>query len=258
MAPSPTSWLLGPAEGAAEQRLFCFPHAGSGASAFAAWRTHLPQGIGLYAVQLPARENRLGDPMPDSVEELARQAARALGPLLGPSYTLFGHSFGGLLAYALASELRALGHPLPRALLISSTRPPHLPDDALHTLPDAELLGRLREAGGVPEPLLHHKEFVSRLLVTLRTDLRLAAEYRPAPDPLPCPVRIFGAREDRVVPPDCLDGWREYADGDFGVHVGVGDLFTAITSSVPPHPRPPGPRAGSSAGAPSSQGDLRP
>ncbi|MER7767957.1 thioesterase domain-containing protein [Kitasatospora sp. NPDC096140] len=234
MTADPTPWLLGsPAGRGAGERLFCFPHAGGGASAFASWRPHLPDSVDLRPVQLPGRENRVGDPLPATLEELTVQVAGALLPLLEPPYVLFGHSFGGLLAYSLTRHLHEHGHPLPRALLISGARPPHLAaDTAYHALPHDELLDFLRATNGVPDVLLQHEEFVRRLLTGLRADLALAAEYRPAPAaPLPCDVRVFAATEDPVVPPAALEGWRAYAGGEFTVHRRPGDHHTVYEPS---------------------------
>ncbi|MEY9877106.1 medium-chain acyl-[acyl-carrier-protein] hydrolase [Streptacidiphilus sp. MAP12-33] len=244
MTTAPTPWLLGlPDLDPAKERLFCFPHAGAGASVFAPWRANLPESVGLFPVQLPGRENRFGDPMPDTLEELTEQTAQALLPLLRPPYVLFGHSFGGLLAFALARHLHDLGHPLPRVLLISGARPPHLPaGTALHALPHDRLLDHLRATNGVPEPLMQHEEFVRRLLHVVRTDLRVAAGFRPGrTTPLPCDTRVFAAADDPVVPPAVMQDWRDYVGGRFGVHQGPGDhyavydptggLFTTIVRS---------------------------
>jgi surfactin synthase thioesterase subunit len=200
---------------------------------FASWRSHLPDSLELCPVQLPGRENRLGDPMPDTLEELTQQTARALLPLLRPPYMLFGHSFGGLIAYALARYLHEQGYPLPRTLLISGTRPPHVPaKTTYHTLPHDELLDHLRATNGVPEPLLKHEEFVRRLLLVIRGDLRIAAEYIPRPAAiLPCDIQVFAAEDDPVVPPAVAAGWRGYAGGEFGIHRGPGDHYAVYDAS---------------------------
>ncbi|MEU6575133.1 alpha/beta fold hydrolase [Streptomyces sp. NPDC046805] len=232
--PAATPWLLGGLEADTSQvRLFCFAHAGSGASAFRPWQSRLPASVALCPVQLPGRENRIGDPMPDTLQELAEQTVQALLPLLRPPYLLFGHSFGGLLAYAVARRLHERGHSLPQALLISGARPPDLADGtAVHALPHDELLGHVRATGGIAEPLLKHEDFVRRLLAVLRNDLRIAAEYRPVPEtPLPCEVRVFAAEDDPVVPPAVVEGWRRYAGGEFSVHRGPGDHYAVYDVS---------------------------
>ncbi|MFJ8334373.1 thioesterase II family protein [Streptomyces sp. NPDC094437] len=273
MSPAPAPWLLGPpADDPSRTRVFCFPHAGSGASAFTAWRARLPEPLELCPVQLPGRESRFGDPMPDTMEELTEQTAQALLPFLRPPFVLLGHSFGGLLAYALTRYLRERGLPPPRALLISGARPPHVPAEAAHhTWPHERLVEHLRATGGVPDVLLQHEEFVRRLLQILRTDLRTAAGYRPAPAaPLACPVEVFAALDDPVVAPSAVAGWREYAGGEFGVHRGPGghyavydtsgDLFGAVVrSALAPRPGPGGDRASDGPEGPEGpEGDTTP
>ncbi|MFJ4840807.1 thioesterase II family protein [Streptomyces sp. NPDC088746] len=244
MISGPTPWLLAPpADGAAEERLFCFPHAGAGASVFGHWRARMPDSVDLFPVQLPGRENRSSDPMPDTLEELTEQTAEALLPYLRTPYVLLGHSFGGLLAYALARRLHEQGHPLPRRLLISGTRPPHLAaTTSYHTLSHDGLLGFLREINAVHDVLLEHEEFVRRLLHVLRTDLRIAAEYMPGTaTPLPCDIQAFAAADDPVVPAGLMEHWRDYTVSEFSVsrapggHHTVydvsGGLFAAIVRS---------------------------
>jgi medium-chain acyl-[acyl-carrier-protein] hydrolase len=234
MSGEPTRWILGTPAGSPDgDRLFCFPHAGSGASAFTAWRAHLPEAVELYPVQLPGRENRSGEPMPDTLDELAARLADDLLPLLRPPYLLFGHSFGGLVCYALTTELHRRGHPLPRQLLISGARPPHLAaKDAHHTLAHDELLSHVRDTGGISAPLLEHPAFVRRLLDVVRNDLRMAAEFSPAPAAaLPCPVTVFAAGDDPVVSPAEMEDWRDYAGGEFVMHRGPGDHYAVYDPS---------------------------
>ena len=52
-------------------RLLCFPHAGGAASFFRSWAEFVPDGVEAVAVRYPGREDRLFDPMADSLEDLA-------------------------------------------------------------------------------------------------------------------------------------------------------------------------------------------
>ncbi|HZH03347.1 MAG TPA: thioesterase domain-containing protein, partial [Myxococcaceae bacterium] len=45
----------------ARVRLFCFPHAGGGASAYRQWADLVPEWVEICAVQLPGRETRFGE-----------------------------------------------------------------------------------------------------------------------------------------------------------------------------------------------------
>ena len=57
-------------------RLFCFPHAGGGASAYRAWTKE--SALGAVPVQLPGRENRMRETPLLSMRAIVEQAAEAL------------------------------------------------------------------------------------------------------------------------------------------------------------------------------------
>jgi surfactin synthase thioesterase subunit len=105
-----TAWLrgLGSRELTAQRRLFVFPHAAAGASAYRL-AAYLPDAVEVCTVQLPGRENRLAEPALTSLDD----AVAALAPLIADHtdlpYAFFGHSMGSLIAFETARRLRALG-----------------------------------------------------------------------------------------------------------------------------------------------------
>ncbi len=66
----------------ARLRLFCFPHAGGGASFFRPWIGMLPPDIEVCPVQLPGRENRLKERPFNQFSPLISELAQALRPYL--------------------------------------------------------------------------------------------------------------------------------------------------------------------------------
>ena len=71
-------WLAGPQEisgnaGAspARPKMFCFPHAGGGASFYRNWERNLRGLADVRAVQLPGREERFREPRYYSIHRLA-------------------------------------------------------------------------------------------------------------------------------------------------------------------------------------------
>jgi surfactin synthase thioesterase subunit len=60
-----------PARERARLRLVCFPHAGGSASFFRSWARYLPDTVELAAVCYPGREDRICDPLPERMEDLA-------------------------------------------------------------------------------------------------------------------------------------------------------------------------------------------
>jgi medium-chain acyl-[acyl-carrier-protein] hydrolase len=126
-------WIVRPRPNpAASLRLFCLPYAGGGASVYRAWAGLLPAEIELCVIQLPGREQRIGEPaytsMPDLVAALAEQLAPWAADL---PYALFGHSLGALVAYELGQALWAnAAGPARATCLLRPARPRTAPGSA--------------------------------------------------------------------------------------------------------------------------------
>ena len=77
----PKSWLVCPRPNPrAALRLFCFPHAGVGVSAFSTWTPELLPDVELCLVQLPGRENRIQETPITRLSVLVQMVADALSP----------------------------------------------------------------------------------------------------------------------------------------------------------------------------------
>ncbi|MCC4321248.1 thioesterase II family protein [Streptomyces malaysiensis] len=118
-----TAWLrgLGSREGTARQRLFVFPHAGAGASAYRL-AAYLPDSVEVCTVQMPGRESRFARPTLTSLDEAVATLAPLIANHAALPYAFFGHSMGSLLAFETARRLRALGTALPDHLFLSGMR----------------------------------------------------------------------------------------------------------------------------------------
>ncbi|MER7056126.1 MULTISPECIES: thioesterase domain-containing protein [unclassified Streptomyces] len=205
-------WFVRPPAAGHAARLFAFPFAGSGASAFSAW----PAALGdteICPVQFPGRENRLAHPHYGTYENLAAGLAEALRPLLDVPYAFFGHCAGALPAYETVLRLAELGLPTPACLIVSGQPAPHdASRDRMLALTEPELRTEvesfLRGRGIEPRP-----DMVDLGLMVLLRDHAAASAYRRTePVPLPCPVVVLHWRDDPDVSPDQLQGWRRYAD----------------------------------------------
>src|SRR5258708_8192662 len=111
----PKSWLVCPRPSPrASLRLFCFPHAGAGVSAFSTWTPELLPGVELCLVQLPGRENRIQETPITRLSVLVQMMADALSPTMTRPFAFFGHSMGALIAFELAPPLPAEGRQTPQ------------------------------------------------------------------------------------------------------------------------------------------------
>lgn len=212
----------------AQVRLFCFHHAGGGASAYVTWPVALPQ-VELYAVQLPGRETRLREQPLTQMAPVVEALYGAILPYLDKPFAFFGHSMGSLIAFELAHTIRRCQGVQPTHLCVSGRRAPHLPEPftPLHCLPDHLLLTAIQQRyGGIPTLILQDAELQALFAPVLRADLTLVETYQPgATDPLTCPIVAFGGERDPQTPAHALLAWRTLTANDFSLHLLPGGHF---------------------------------
>jgi medium-chain acyl-[acyl-carrier-protein] hydrolase len=213
-------WILPLRSNPRGRSLFCFPYAGGSAAVFRTWAAGLPQ-VDVRPVQLPGRGGRLRETPFTRIRELAAAACDGLLPHLGEPFAFFGHSFGGLVAFEVARELRRRGGPEPFHMFVSARRGPRSPDPAvpLHRLPDARFLEEVQgRYGAIPQAILQEPELLALLLPTLRADLEAVETYAyVAEPPLRVPISAFGAVHDPWATRDDLAAWQHETDEAFSL-----------------------------------------
>lgn len=228
--PTPDRWLKRVPRGPrARVRLFCFPYAGGGASAYRLWGAGLPPWIEPVAVQLPGREERLVEPPYTAIAPLVQGALKAMGPFFDLPFALFGHSMGALVVFELARALRRLRCAEPAHLFVSGRCAPELP----HPLPplagklDADLMRQLARLGGTPPEVLASDELMELVLPIFRADVTVCEKYEYRPElPLGCAISAFGGLGDPVILRDTLLTWEKQTTRGFTLRmVPGGHLF---------------------------------
>ena len=222
--------------------VFCFPHAGGAAHAYASWRrSTVGSGLSVTAVQLPGRGGRIREPLVHSIEELADAAADAIASVVEGPFALFGHSFGALLAYEVTRRLtvRSL---VPTALGIAASRAPVAKLTARWQVhEDEELLSLLRTLGGASEALLSHPRLTQLLLPVFRADLSADQDYALRTEPglsgvrVATPIVAFSGRADPLVATEAVAQWSAVAGSSFDHHPVEGGHFFLDQPSVLKH-----------------------
>jgi medium-chain acyl-[acyl-carrier-protein] hydrolase len=205
-------------------RLFCFPFAGGGSTAFHAWPAHLTEEVDLFAAVLPGRLQRFAEPPYERIEPLVEELTRAVAPLLDHPFALFGHSMGALIAFELARELARTGR-IPDRLFLSGCGAPHLKFPlAFSGLPDDQFLKAVASLNGMPEQVLADVEFQRIILPALRADFTLTEAYRYEPGPpLSCPIVVYSAVDDTAVNPGSLESWSLHTSSTCSVRILLGN-----------------------------------
>jgi surfactin synthase thioesterase subunit len=227
----------GPADemAADDQRpvLLCLPQAGSGCGQFRYWQRLAGQAVTVIGVQLPGREERWLDPMPESVDEVTGAVAGALPSV---PVVVYGHSFGGLLGYEIARRLCLIGRP-PRALVVAACGAPgRWAGAGRDLLSDEAEQARLLAANGVDLAGLDDdlREFAAQ---ALRADALLSTTFRlPARPRVDCEIHAWAGAGDDIITASQIGEWRDYSSA--AVHVETFDgghqfAFEQVAEIVP-------------------------
>ncbi len=204
-------------------RVFCFPHAGGGAAAYAAWRVPW-----ICPVRLPGRETRSAEAPFERMAPLIDALAGAIEPYTAGDFAFFGHSMGAAVAFELARELRRRKLPLPKMLIASGARAPqfrrgHVPPPAPS---DSEFLEELRRLEGIPAEFLNDAAAMRAILPALRADAALYRNYvYTGEPPLDVPIRAYGGAGDPRIGPEHLQAWAEQTTASFAVRTFPGGHF---------------------------------
>lgn len=197
-----------------QDRIICFPFAGGGESHYRDWAGRVPDAD-VVAARLAGRESRFTELPRTDFTTLLDECVAAIEPYLGARTTLFGHSFGGLLAFEVARRLEARGSG-PALVIVSGCDAPRTivsapPGD----LGDAALLATLGEHSAVPGEMAANRELLELMLPAFRADLQAKASYRvnPADRPLGRPVRLYFGTEEAFDPEQAREGWAEVVSG---------------------------------------------
>ncbi|PCC68474.1 medium-chain acyl-[acyl-carrier-protein] hydrolase [Nannocystis exedens] len=219
MHPRPTLRILRAAE-RPRVRLLCLPCAGGGAGTFSRWRAVVPADVELVAAQLPARQDRLGEPPCTRVAAIVELLAAELRRLRPAPLALFGHSFGALVGFELA-RLAAGAGASPVLLTVAAALAPQRVRGGvpLHRLADADLLAAMENWFGARYGELADPELVAAVLRPLRADLEALETYTFVPGPaLPCRLAVHGGRADDSLAPEELRAWQQHGAGEFREH----------------------------------------
>jgi surfactin synthase thioesterase subunit/glycosyltransferase involved in cell wall biosynthesis len=218
----PAAWFPN-AAASRGRRLFCFPHAGGGASqplSLSGW-TAVP-------VRLPGRESRLAEAPFERMGPLVAALADNIESYLKQPFAFFGHSMGAAVAFELVRELRRRSWSLPGVLIASGARAPqfrrhHVPPPA----PTREaFVEELRRLQGIPAEVLCDAALMRAILPALEADAALYRNYVYAEEErLSIPVRAYGGASDPNVRREHLEGWAEQTTASFAVRLFPGGHF---------------------------------
>lgn len=197
-----------------KRRIFCFHHAGGNASYFNEWKKYVDYETEICKVQLPMREERLDEKMPDSIQELANSFVEENINILEKPFILLGHSMGSIVAFEVSCLLEKSFNKKPLALFVSAAEGPNSKREArFKDLSDENLVNILREYGQIDEDILSNKDFLEFYLPIARADFGLCAKYENKnKEKLSCPIYVLAGDKDTFVRIEELKNWSNYTN----------------------------------------------
>lgn len=224
----------------ADGAVLVFPHAGGAAAAYRALAGALAdRGLDAYILQYPQRAERLTDPAPDTVEELAA-GLFAAGPWaqVGP-LRLFGHCLGSLVAFEFARIAEDRGLAVRGLWASAGQAPSTVAEGPAVPTTDAEMLADIVDLGGTDPRLLADEDFVDLLLPAVRADYRAFNRYTCAPEVrIRADIHAVGGRADHRTDTGHLRRWAGHTGGGFsfrqfdGGHFYLDDHLDAVAHLV--------------------------
>lgn len=225
---SPWFTTIRPATSRTCLRLFCAPYAGGSTTSYRSWNDRLPPEIALYAIELPGRGSRFGEPCITRMDELVGHLASAIRPALDLPFVLFGHSLGAVVMFELARRLESLSGNPDFRLILSGQRAFHrpAPRPPIHDLSDARFMAEVTRFGGTPHGLFDDPELRSVFLPLLRADFTLGETYVfDEGQPLAVDLCAYGGLEDEEVSVTDVKQWNRYTNGQFTYRMFPGNHF---------------------------------
>ncbi|MEU1850944.1 alpha/beta fold hydrolase [Streptomyces sp. NPDC019990] len=215
----------------AETTLFLFHYSGGGVSMYSQWPDYLPPSVECRRVQLPGRQDRVGDAPYTEFDPLVRTLCEVLTAETDDRpFVLFGHSMGALLAYRVAVRLEREGLAGPALLGVSGWAPEGftMPTQGLAKGPDGAIASLLGELGTVSPEVLADPALAAMVVAPMRADLAVCADYEDDGAAVDCPVVAYTGRQDPYLAPGAMRSWRgrtpdflglrEFPGGHFFIH----------------------------------------
>lgn len=211
-----------------EKCMICIPFAGSGASLFAGWQRIMGDDMEILPIQLPGREERIAEKPVTSVDEAVISIAQAVVPAInGRDFVIFGHSMGGLIAYALTAKLEKDYGMSPDLCVISaSSINICAKKQKVSEMSDEELIQELSSYGGMDEQLLSLPDYLKMYLDIIRNDYKIIEDFAASDKTsVRSPFRLYSGTEDTLIAKDDMKEWYGLTSSGVTEKVFEGDHF---------------------------------
>lgn len=197
--------------------LFCFPYAGGSSVIFNKWQAHLGSKINVKPYELAGRGLRFSETNYKNLNETVNEIINNIeGDIKNKPYSLFGHSMGSTIVFALMNELRERHLREPNHIFFSGAKPPCSMENNtnFHLMNDDDFINELKKYRSTPEEFFDNDELLELFLPRLKNDFALANSINiPLENFIPFNVEIsvlFGDKENNYSQKEAMR-WNKYS-----------------------------------------------
>lgn len=213
----------------AKNRLFCLPYAGGlGSAIYKPWATLLPSCTEIYSLEYPGRP-QIGGTIQTELTSLIDILYNSIKDLLNLPYVIYGHSLGSFMAYELVKRIQNENQNLPRHLVATSRRAPHIPyrGFSLRNLDDDTFIDIIhKKYNAIPSALMKETELLKIYMPILRSDMDFNEQHSVYQDlKINCPITLGYGNEEEFHFDTELKPWGELTDDPFNIITYSGDHF---------------------------------
>ncbi|MCR9142857.1 MAG: thioesterase domain-containing protein [bacterium] len=233
-------WILRPRPNPnAKARLFCLPYAGGAPSVFRSWPDrYFDDGIEVCLIQLPGRENRMMDTMPEDIYLLIPPIIKAMTPYLDKPYIMYGHCMGSLITHEVLRQMRNGKFEPPLHFIVGAHFGPSLLQpggkqvSGMKDVTLEEFFKLADDLGGTDGAVLKDASTGALVIPTLKSDYYAygSYEYRPTEKPFNIPMTVYYGNRDHLVSSVEVPCWKEETRQPCEIVEVDGDHFFVITA----------------------------
>ncbi|MBM3094024.1 alpha/beta fold hydrolase [Ensifer sp. T173] len=197
--------------------LLCAP-AGGGASIWKRLGPSLTAGWSeVISICMPGREQRFSEAPFSTLGDAIGAIADALPEGNEDDLVIFGHSFGALVGFGVASALEQAGRkPIKHLFVSGRVAPSHSTRNDLHRSSDKDLREMTKQLGGTPAEVLANDEMWRLYSAALRLDLKLGQNWIPDRlEQIAAPITALAGSFDPLTDDKGLSAWAQYTRGPF-------------------------------------------
>ncbi len=197
-----------------DYKYICLPYAGGSANIYNVWKNKNVVGI-----EYDGHGARYKKSFYKTIQQAAERISDNICKCEYEDYIIFGHSLGAIIAIETMRVLTEREAMLPKKIIVSASRPPHLlyKNEKISSLNKELFMKKIFDMGSMPEEIMNNREIFDLSYEVLYADISMLEMYQPL---LVC----FGNQDKEADWRDMIE-WEKYTSSKFELMCFKGNHF---------------------------------